>query len=202
MSINNEWLDTYYAEVGREIDVASSQLHDTTNWSIGIAMAAVSTLAISERPYPDVWTFGVVVVGFVLVMRFFIRSCLAYANLDKWSKIHRLITKYRLQTGSADTDSLGRDIEEAIQQYHIEWRSPKPPWALLWSNLKLGYLYLFLVLSCLLVAGVIVGCCEPVVWVMTAAWIACVIYEVVIFPRRTYFKAGTLDLSARARGKG
>jgi len=202
MSIEDKWLDTYYAEVGREIGVASSQLHQTTNWSIGITMAAVSAIALSKGPYPQPWTMAAVVVAFILVLRFFVRSCLAYVNLDKWNKVHRAITEYRLGLSSDQREACLSRIEQAISAYHIQWHSPRPIGKLLWSNLKLGYLHLFLILLALLGVGIITAPCDAVNWILLAAWAVCVVYEVILFPRKTYFKYVKIPEAAEGKNEG
>jgi len=188
MMINEEWLDKYYAEVGREIGVASSQLHDTTNWSIGITMAAVTAVGLSAKTYPQTATLAVAVVGFTLVVRFFVRSCLAYANLDKWNNIHRQITKYRL-ADEGKMDQLRKTILWQIEHYHVRWESPRRIRKVIWSNLKLGYLYLFLILGLLCGIGFARSdWSSPATKMLALACLAVIAYEAIIFPRRTYLR--------------
>jgi len=191
MTIDNDWLDKYYAEVGREIGLASNMLHNTTNWSIGVTMGAVSAIALSGRPYPQTWTLGVVVVGFILVFRFFIRSCLAYANMDKWNHIHRMITKFRFGLDGKSKEKMEQEILDCVMRYHIKWESSRKPSKIVRSNLKLGYIYLFAILGYLVIHGIAQSTWRQdqwPTWFLASALIASLIYEFVIFPSRTYLK--------------
>lgn len=203
MNFNDDkWLDIYYTEVGREIGVASSQFHDTTNWSIGITTAAVSAIVLSDQPYPQVWTLGLAVVAFVLLIRFFLRTCLAYANLTKWSKLHRLITEYRLSDNTSKKQHLKDKILRSIEFYHIKWQSSEPIHSILWSNLKLGYLYMFLILSFLCVWGFGQAQWDQwTTWMLFIFWSASIIYEVVIFPRKTYLCYTPIEATSDDKSK-
>jgi uncharacterized membrane protein len=200
--IDDKWLDIYYTEVGREIGVASSQLHDTTNWSIGITTAAVSAIALSGQPYPQVWTLGLAVVAFILLIRIFLRTCLAYANLTKWNEIHTLITRYKLADNSSERQHLKNKILRSIELYHLGWQSPKPIHSILWSNLKLGYLYMFLILGFLCVWGFIQAQWNHwPTWMLLIFWGASIIYEVMIFPRKTYLYYTPIDATSNDESK-
>jgi len=196
MNFSDEWLTNYSAQVGNEIGIASSQLHEITNWSIGIVMAVVTAVALSDKSYPQPWTLGVAVVGFMLVMRFFIRSCLSYVNLDKWNNIQRAIIQYQLSENGPGKERLKESVAKRIEQYHLKWFSPRRIRKLLWSNLKLGYVYLFAITGFL--CGLGFGCsdwCKPSTWLLACVLLAAVVYEIIIFPRKTYFKYVDADES-------
>lgn len=188
MTVDNGWLDTYYGEVGREIGLASSQLHDTTNWSVGITVGALTGIALSGAPYPTRMTLAVAVVALVLVTRFFVRSCLAYANLSKWSKIHRAITAYRFD-GAEDKARMEDVIRNAVREYHVKWGSPLPLRRIICANLKLAYLYLFVILGAISAVGFArAQWHDPWTWAVAVGLAASIIYECAIFPFRTYLK--------------
>lgn len=198
----DKWLDIYYTEVGREIGVASSQFHDTTNWSIGITTAAVSAIVLSSQPYPQVWNLGLAVVAFVLLIRFFLRTCLAYAYLTKWSDLHTLITEYRLSDNTEEKQRLKDKIIRSIELYHLKWQSPRPIRSILWSNLKLGYLYMFLILGFLCIWGFIQAKWDhETTWMLFIFWIASIINELVIFPRKTYLYYTPIDATGDDESK-
>lgn len=136
--MKDEWLQAYLAETGREIDNASSQLHETTNWSIGVVVAAVTAVAVSETPFPTRWTLVAVAVAWILTVRFFVRSCIAYSYLSRRNKIHRMIVALRLGDDESKHGALETELRQAIDLYDVQWKSATPLGRLLLSNLKLG----------------------------------------------------------------
>lgn len=186
---DDEWLRAYFAETGREIDNASAQLHETTNWSIGVVIAAVTAIAVSDDPYPTRWTLAAVVVAWVLTLRFFVRSCIAYSYLARRNKIHRKIVEIQRCEDDAKKSVLQEQLKQAIDLYDVQWKSATPLGRLLWSNLKLGYIQLFLFTLALMAFGFINSDWNDwVTRVLLAVPILDTFFEVLIFPGCSYLE--------------
>lgn len=187
--MTDDWLQAYFAEVGREIDNASTQLHETTNWSIGVVMAAVSAVAVAPGEYPNRWTLAAVAVAWVLTVRFFVRSCIAYSYLARWNKIHRSIVRIKLLSGDGKRAEYEEELKQAIDIYHVQWKSATRLPALVFSNLKLGYLQLFVVNLALLAYGLLKSdCADWVTWTVVVVVLVDLVYEYWSFPSKTYLE--------------
>jgi len=184
--MNPDWLEPYLAEVGRELDLGSTQLHETTNWALGVAIAAVTGLAVAGHRFPMPGTLMVVVVADVLLVRFFVRSCLAYANLHKWNRINRLAVRHMTEDNEASTTL--QVLREAVDRYHLKWESPEPWWKIVKSNLKLAYGQLFAVMGGLTVYGFCLVDWDARVVGLLVLLVADLVWEALVFPRKTYLK--------------
>lgn len=185
----DEWRQAYLAEVGREIDNASSQLHETTNWSIGVVAAAISAVALATTAYPTRWTLAAVAIAWIFAVRFFVRSCIAYSYLDRWSKIRRAMVRLHLLSRDENKQAYESEFEQAIDLYDVKWKSATPLPSLIWSNLKLGYLQLFGVTLSLLLYGLFNSDSKDwMTWAVVTVVVIDLLYEIAIFPSNTYLQ--------------
>lgn len=77
-----EFRKDYTNTINQEISNASSQLHETTNWAVAVTIGAMGGLAIADS-FPSRWTLALLVASLILVIRFFVRSCIAYSYLAR-----------------------------------------------------------------------------------------------------------------------
>ncbi len=187
--MTDEWTQAYLAETGREIDNASAQLHETTNWSIGVVIAAFSAIALAPDPYPTRWTLAAVGIALILVLRFFVRSCIAYSYLHRWNRIHRAIVRIHVLENNNAHPQYIKQLQESINVYHVQWHSSIRLKSLICANLKLGYLQLFIVVVGLLLYGL----CnsdwrDPGPWIIATIVVIDLLYEYCVFPSKTYLK--------------
>ena len=79
-------------------------------------------------------------LAFPFLVRFFIRSTIAYQNLLRFQKIQR--TAWQFLDGMASFSALSA----RVQVYSTAWRSPEPLRSLMWQNLKYSnFFWVFLV---------------------------------------------------------
>jgi len=113
-----------------------STLHTINNWSVTLILGLLTALAII-RNFPNVISYALLIVGTSLVLRFFVRSMLAYTNLERFNQLQAAALK-ALQ--SDDTELLN---ERLARLYH-RWACPVSRSRLIWSVAKLGgFTYLF-----------------------------------------------------------
>ena len=181
-----EFRKDYTNTINQEISNASSQLHETTNWAVAVTIGAMGGLAIADS-FPSRWTLALLVASLILVIRFFVRSCIAYSYLARWNSIQKQILRVQAaESGEAEAVAKKR-LVDSIKYHHLEWKSAVPLRKLIWSNLKLGYLHLILILSLALLFGLTqADLCDWFVLVLLALLLVDIVFEVHIFPSTTY----------------
>ena len=81
------------------------------------------------------------------------------------------------------------ELRHAIRLYHVQWKSATRLPSLLRSSLKLGYLQLFGATLALLMYGLIRSdVSDFMTWVVASVVVVDLIYEIAIFPRKTYLE--------------
>jgi len=148
--IERDWLENYYEQCGREIDLAFDILNANTNWAFTL-ISAVFTGIIVTRVFPDFWSWSLLIFASLLTVRFFVRTCLAYNNLIRWNKFRNMINELYLFTPSEKREEYRKEILKHISTYDKEWYSPLPKKSLILSNMKYGYWYLFLALGAMII---------------------------------------------------
>jgi len=151
MKGKEEFIENYYDQCGREISLAMATMDSNQNWTITIVSAII--VGIILRGFqPDIWTWSLLIIGLALTIRYFVRSCLAYANLIRWNKIRNKINDLFLFT-ETDLKKIGKlkEVIATIKKYDVEWLLPLPKRKIISSNLKYGYYYAFISLSLMLI---------------------------------------------------
>src|SRR5713101_1817071 len=71
---DEDWLENFYKECGREVTLAYTTLNQMKNWAIVTAAAAISGLAFGTAAgkFPNVPMFTGTVIVYAFVLRFFI----------------------------------------------------------------------------------------------------------------------------------
>lgn len=184
--MKTEALQTYIAECGREIDNASAQLHEITNWSVAISIGSITGIALAPSAFPSRWTLALIAAAFIFLLRFYVRSCISFSYLVKWNRLHRLAT---LCLQFPDTHEITNTFDQAVLAYHIRWKSALPMWKIVWSNLKLGFLHLLAVATLALVYGLVeTDWSDWFTYAVLVMITAAIAYEIYFFPTRTYLQ--------------
>jgi len=151
--MDREWIRDFNKECGRELTLAFQVISQANNWGLTVATAifGATLLAIikfgnDQNPisftYPTFATWYIIIFSWIIMLRFFIRSCIAHINIFRWNKLMKLINLY---LSVPENDSRSKELEnnciKAINLYYFEWRSPIPMKRLIWDNLKLMYLW-------------------------------------------------------------
>lgn len=178
LRFENPSLQAMLQYFGREAALAYNVLNTTNYWAIGLVGGLVTAVLIPGT-FPTITSWSAVVIGFIFLTRFFIRSCLPYMNLWRWNLLNQAIL-----------DTLGDDarreyhskrLDAALDLYYYQFHSPIPRRKILWDSLKLTYLWLFAVLGSLFAWGWIKLWNSPPVWGMTG------VLAVALFLERSWF---------------
>jgi hypothetical protein len=191
--MERKWLDSFYKECGREVSLAYNVLNQTNNWGITLAVAVVATCFLGTArfeggsitlAYPTLLQWYLVIFGWIIMVRFFVRSALGLVNMYRWNELINSTCKVlSLPESHPDIPLLNRNLAKKIEAYFFRWRSPKTRWFIVWHNLKLMYLWFFIILLSLFTWGII-GLEKTVLfWVGLILFIVPTIIEIVWFNR-------------------
>jgi hypothetical protein len=183
---SDTWVARFYAECGREISLSMNTLHTLNSWAVTVILALLSTLAVI-RHFPNVISYGLLILGASLVLRFFIRSLLAYTNLERFNRLQSAALML-LRSPDPDADDVAR-FDEVLDRLYYQWACPLPKWRLVWSNAKLaGFSYLFAALA---LVTVWTGLALRNLWqaqLLSLGGLAIVLGEAYLFFRAPYFR--------------
>jgi hypothetical protein len=135
-----EWLEDYYEKVNQEKNVNLQRKDSFTNWAL---VTLLGFFAIYGQFFlttlPLFIRVGVLAVVIILIFRFYLRSCISFADIRRQNVLRRAIEGYWIR----GKPSVKR-IEVLIQIFDHECWSPDPLRRVLWTQLKAGFLVLFL----------------------------------------------------------
>ncbi len=161
--LDEEWLEAFYKECGREATLAYTTLNQMKNWAMLVTAAAISALSFgtSASTYPNVPMFLGVVMVYVFVLRFYIRSILCYINLIRWNQLQNDCIALKLvekppKSGSPPRSKkdLENQLKQDIRDYYHGWLSVINRKSQLFQNLKLGFALLFALPLFFMIQGV------------------------------------------------
>jgi hypothetical protein len=142
MALNEDppWLKEYYQKVNQEKNVNLQRKDSFTNWSLvtllGFFAIYGQFFLISLPPFIH---FGALAIVLILIFRFYLRSCISFADIRRQNVLRRAIEGHWIH----GKPSMNR-IKTLIQIFDIECWSPSPLRRVLWTQLKAGYIVLFL----------------------------------------------------------
>lgn len=136
----SEWLKEYYSRIIEEYRFSMERKDRVTDWAIGILFVALVAYAeLLREQSPSIWRIYLTIGLLCFIVRLFFNSCLAYAYLKKWRYLLDLIEKYWRQ------DSVTLEfVEKEIEGYHHTPRTTETRTYFIKSQLKAGFLLLFL----------------------------------------------------------
>jgi hypothetical protein len=140
VSDSEEWLEWYYERLGEEKNVNLQRKDSYTNWAL---VTLLGVLAIYGQLFlialPAFITFAVLAICIILIFRFYLRSCISYADIRRQNLIRRAIERYWMH----GKPSLNR-VKALIKIYDHECWAVNPLGRTLRSQLKAGFIVLFL----------------------------------------------------------
>lgn len=164
--MERDWLNNFYKECGREVSLAYNVLNQTNNWAITLITAVLATgfigsvrfdsNGVMNFNYPTIYHWAFIIVAWIINIRFFMRSALALVNMYRWNTlIYAIVNVLSLPENHPSENAYKKDLSKKINEYFINWRSPISKKKLIWENLRLIYLWFFLILIALFITGVI-----------------------------------------------
>lgn len=163
--MKREWLEKFYTECGREVALAYNVLNHSNNWGVTLAAAVLATsfmggVEVKEGKltvlYPTAIHWIYAILAWIIMLRFFTRSALGLANMYRWNEMIFASSKVlSLPQGHPSLLIYERNCAKKIDAYYYRWRSPLTRRKLIWHNLKLMYLWFFLIVLALIIWGAI-----------------------------------------------
>lgn len=161
--MNRSWVEKFYGECGREVSLAYNVLNHTNSWGITLTAAVLAIGVIGtvrfengsiNSTYPTVVHWFYVIVAWIIMVRFFMRSCLALTNMYRWNTlIYAASSILSLPDDDKDLPIFERNFIKKVKAYYYDWKSPRKPSNILWHSLKLMYLWFFIILLTLIIWG-------------------------------------------------
>ena len=190
--MERDWLKSFYKECGREVSLAYDVLNQTNNWAITLIIAVLATGFIGsirfdnndtlKFVYPTIYHWTFIIVAWVINMRFFVRSALALVNMYRWNTLINSTMKVLSLPENHPSSSIFKDnLSKKIESYYFKWNSPIKTRKLFWENLRLIYLWLFLIIIALFIIGLILLEKNLFYFIGLGFFIAATAYEVINF---------------------
>lgn len=188
-----EWLSLFYPRATEQFGLSRQSLHRTHEWVITLTLGlaiAVLTSGGQQSSYPNEFGLVAVLASFPLLFRFFVRSCLECAIQHRWIAIRNALDMYFYLQGvdPHSKSAAERHLRETIELYYFQWKSPLSIWAIIWENLRLAYLWPFILLVSLMVWGAAVLTMSPLLAITGATVVLYMSYEVIAFLRYRGFE--------------
>ncbi|MHA2405186.1 MAG: hypothetical protein ACXADB_05000 [Candidatus Hermodarchaeia archaeon] len=140
MTEDPDWVEEYYEKVNQEKNINLQRKDSFTNWAL---VTLLGFFAIYGQFFlttlPPFIRIGVLVVVIILIFRFYLRSCISFADIRRQNVLRRAIEGHWIR----GKPSVKR-IETLIQIFDHECWSPDPLRRVLWTQLKAGFIVLFL----------------------------------------------------------
>jgi len=161
--IDREWIKQFYTECGREASLAHEVHNNTNTWGVTLVTGVVAVTFISAvrfedtgvaLKYPTAALWFVMIGAWIITCRFFVRSCIALSNTYRWNTLAIAATQIlSLPADSPHSPLFERNFAKKVKAYYYDWRSPIAQRKLVWTTLKLMYLWFFLIFFGLLMWG-------------------------------------------------
>jgi hypothetical protein len=133
-------LKEYYQKVNQEKNINLQRKDSFTNWAL---VTLLGFFAVYGQFFlislPLFIHFGALAIAIILIFRFYLRSCISFADIRRQNVLRRAIEGHWIH----GKPSMKR-IETLIQIFDIECWSPSPLRRVLWTQLKAGFIVLFL----------------------------------------------------------
>jgi len=164
--MERSWIERFYGECGREVTLAYNTFNQTNSWGITITTGIVGAVFIAAIRsaegkttivYPTIPYWFVVITAWVIMTRFFVRSCLALVNMYRWNTLIYAASKIlSLPEKHSEMPLFERNFAKKVKTYYYDWQSPTPLRELLWECFRLIYIWFFLILFGLIIWGFVV----------------------------------------------
>jgi len=202
--MNRSWVEKFYTECGREVSLAYNTFNQTNHWGITlvtgiVALAFITSIKYVEGElkivYPNIAYWFVVIVAWIIMIRFFVRSCLALVNMYRWNNLIYAASKLlSLADGHPDALVFEKNFAKKVKAYFYDWRSPIPMQKLVWECFRLIYIWFLLPLLGLIIWGLVV-LYEQTLWLLgLLIFILPTGWEIYAFLTYRGFKYQPLDL--------
>lgn len=182
-SINKKWLCIFYDRVTDQFALSRQSLHNTHQWAISLALGivtAVFTIGGKKNPFPNELGLLIILLSFPLLLRFFIRSCLECAIQHRFITLRDALDIY-FSRDRKKRKLMKPYLIEAINTYYINFKSSRKLGKIAWENLRLAYLWIFILWIGLIVWGGISAQITKNLLIVFLIVLVFVVYEIISF---------------------
>jgi hypothetical protein len=189
--MEKQWIESFYKECGREVSLAYNVLNQTNTWGVTLGSAVLTAgllgaIKVGEGNiyfnYPNIYQWYFVIVAWIIMLRFFVRSALGLANMYRWNFLIKASTKVlSLPEGHMARPIFLQHLCDAIDAYFYSWKSPIKRAKLFWENLRLMYLWFFLIILVLFIWGLAKLPKNTFYWLGVAAFMVPLVVETIFF---------------------
>ena len=153
-----EWLKLLYGRVDSEFALTRNTVATIHQWVISLTVAGITAVIAfggGKLTYPTESSFVAVLALVPLMFRFFVRSCLEYTLFHRWLTIRNLLDKYFYsQYSTPQTSEINKSkLLKAIDLYYLGPSSAKKFGKMVGDNLRLAFLWPFILLIGLVAIG-------------------------------------------------
>jgi len=202
--MEKQWIESFYKECGREVSLAYNVLNQTNTWGVTLGSAVLTAGFLGAIKlevghiyfnYPNIYQWYFVIVAWIIMLRFFVRSALGLVNMYRWNALIVASTKVlSLPEGHVSRPLFLQHLCDAIDAYYYKWQSPIKRTKLLWNNLLLMYLWFFLIILVFFVWGLIKLPKDIYFWLGISAFAIPLVVEVILFLNWRGLKYQKIDL--------
>jgi hypothetical protein len=201
---DDQWFHMFYEQVGRELSLARESQRETHTWVLTLTaglFTAFVTIGKDGFQYPTENLFLGVILVTPLMFRFFVRSCLEYQILHRWTELRNSLDAYFYAINDAPehVEAALHHLQDIIPKYYFRWFASKSFGRMLLDNIKLAYGWPFLILLGLLLWGFALQTITPIIRAALWLFIPWMFLEIFWFFRYHGFKQAkpTDDFSIR-----
>lgn len=156
--VNDQWIKLFYSRIDSNLSTTRQSLHATHQWVLTLSIALITAIfSIPSRNdrFPNYLGLMILIVSFPILLRFFIRSCLEYSIEEKFITLRNEIDYYLIFATKSNDKKLKKRLVSCIQYYYYDWLCPRKLTKIVWHNLKLSYLWIFLLYVGLVIWGIV-----------------------------------------------
>lgn len=117
----------YEEYLSDQLSSARDDFNTAINWAI-TCFGVVLSLILTASSFPDLISWLLSLVLFILCTHFATRAIRGYINIIRWALILRRVTKFNLAQSKGirgpELEHLKQAVYDAITIYHINWASP------------------------------------------------------------------------------
>lgn len=198
------WLELFYARTDSEFALSRTSLYGTHQWAVTLAVGVVAAALGLGTAYKSVdgeLPLMAILVAAPLLVRFYVRSCIDYAVHCRWKEIRNATDRYfRGRPAAGGVKAAARaHLDQVVELYYFQWKSPLTLRTVLWHQLRLTYLWPFILLAGAMAWGFwIVGCAKGplIVGVVVALYLIYEAYQLATYDGLDFAKCSACETSS------
>ena len=143
---NRAWIEVFLKECGREVSLSYNVFNQTNNWGITLAAGIIGIVFLSAVDtsqgivtisYPGIISWILIIIAWVIMLRFYVRSCLALVNMYRWNSLIFAANKVlSIPEHHSFINIYYGNFAKKVRAYFYDWRSPIPFRKIAWERFR------------------------------------------------------------------